>query len=116
MSKYERITVEEVVRRCLDIEELLGGRTIEEVKHEMDRLEKMYQGRDVHFEARGYGHDGGIELVLVERRPETDKEYEKRVANLEREEQIRKRNKEAKLERDRKEYERLKRIFERGDE
>ena len=116
MTRYERITVEVVVKHSLDIEELLSGRTFEEVKAEMGRLEKMYQGRDVHFETRGFGYDGGVELVLVERRPETDKEYERRVDILQKAEQANQRIKERKRERDRKEYERLRRIFERGDE
>lgn len=66
--------------------DVLNGKTFDEVIARMEQYKSHYSGRDVYFDIQGYGYDGGIELCLRERRLETDREYEKRIAkeNLER--------------------------------
>lgn len=59
--------------------DILDDNTPDEVIAIMTELKQSYEGRDIFFQTRSYGYDGGLELQLWERRPETDREYRARV-------------------------------------
>lgn len=91
--------------------DILDGNTPEQVIERMQQLRAGYPGRDVYFDVSSYGYDGGKELNLYERRLETDKEFEKRIAE---EKKVKAKEKEAKAVKEAKElaeYERLKKKF-----
>lgn len=93
--------------------DILDQRTPEEVIERMKELQAGYPGRHVYFNVSGYGYDGGKELELWESREETDKEFNKRIAE---ESKIKAKQKEAKAMKEAKElaeYERLKKKFEK---
>lgn len=92
--------------------DILDGKTFDEVIACMHEMKALYADRDVYFDVNGYGYDGGLELYLMERREETDREYEKRIAEEKRERAKKSAAARAKKEREYAEYQRLKKKFE----
>lgn len=92
--------------------DVIEYKTFDEVIDQMTLLKKEYANRDVYFFVQSYGYDGGKELRLRERRPETDKEFAKRCKEhlAEKEKQLK--TKKTKEEKELQEYERLKKKFE----
>ena len=60
--------------------DILDSKTPEQVIERMQEIRAYYGTRDVYFDIQSYGYDGGKELYMYERRLETDKEYDKRIA------------------------------------
>ena len=108
MSKRKEITEKLGTESFYDI---LDQKTPEEVIAGMQGFIQHYAGRKVSFNVSPYGYDGGMELELYEHRLETDKEYEKRIAEEKKASVKRKKAKADKDARDRAEYERLKKKF-----
>ena len=82
MSVRKKIDVH-ISDKCFH--DILDDNTPDEIIDIMAGLKQSYEGRDIFFKTRSYGYDGGIELQLWERRPETDREYQKRVKAEEKE-------------------------------
>ncbi len=59
---------------------ILDMNTPEQVIEAVQGIRDYYGSRDIYFNIAPYGYDGGMELELYERRPETDAEYAKRTA------------------------------------
>ena len=96
----------------VDLYDIIDGRTPASIIEVMTHYQQRFAGRDVYFDIESYGYDGGKELVLRERREETDREYYKR---LEQEQKIKEKIKKTKAQKEAKdlaEYERLKKKFE----
>ena len=87
-------------------------KTPEQVIESMKALRAEMGDRDVYFYISHYGYDGGKELTLRERREETDKEYEKRIAEEKKERAKKKAETQAKKDKEYGEYMRLKAKFE----
>jgi hypothetical protein len=91
--------------------DILDGKTPEQVIEHMQGVRAYYGDRDVYFDIQGYGYDGGKELYMYERRLETDKEYDKRIAE---EKKVKAKAKEAKATKEAREfleYQRLQKKF-----
>ncbi len=56
------------------------GKTPEQIIESMESFRTEYPGRDLYFHINRYGYDGGKEMTMRERRFETDREYNKRLA------------------------------------
>jgi hypothetical protein len=87
-------------------------KTPEEIIERMKALRTEMGGRDIYFYFESYGYDGGKNITLRERREETDKEFEKRIAE---EKKVKAKAKEAKALKEAKElaeFMRLKKKFE----
>lgn len=108
MSKRKEVTEKLGTESFYDI---LDQKTPEEVIEGMQGFIQHYSGRKVSFNVAPYGYDGGMELELYEHRLETDKEYEKRLAEEKKEREKKKKAKADKDARDLAEYERLKKKF-----
>lgn len=109
MAKRKEITEKLGTESFYDI---LDQKTPEEVIERMQELRAEYPDRKVSFNIAPYGYDGGIELELWEHRLENDKEFAKRrEAEAKVREQERQRRL-AKADKERAEYERLKKKFE----
>jgi glyoxylase-like metal-dependent hydrolase (beta-lactamase superfamily II) len=109
MTKRKILDVE--AREYVDFDEF-DMKTPEEVIERMKALRASIGDRDVYFYISHYGYDGGKELTLRERREETDKEYEKRIAD---EKKVKAKAKETKALKEAKEFaefQRLKKKFE----
>lgn len=110
MSKRKIVNVKIGTESFYDIlDQMTPGEVIERMKE----LQAGYPERHVYFNVSGYGYDGGKELELWESREETDKEFNKRIAE---ESKIKAKQKEAKAMKEAKElaeYERLKKKFEK---
>jgi hypothetical protein len=90
---------------------VLDQMTPGEVIERMKELQAGYPGRYVYFNVSSYGHSDGKELELWERREETDKEFNKRIAE---ESKIKVKQKETNALKEAKElaeYQRLKKKF-----
>lgn len=111
MSKRKILDVK--VNEYIDFYDVLSLKTPTEVVQAMDYYLKEYAGRDVYFSVETYGYDGGKELTLRERREETDKEFEKRIAEEKKAKAKVKETKALKEAREFLEYERLKKKFEK---
>ncbi len=109
MSKRKILDVE--AREYVDFDEI-DGKTPEEVIERMKALRESVGDRDVYFYISRYGYDGGKELTLRERREETDKEYNKRIAEEKKDRLKAKETKALKEAKERAEYLRLKKKFE----
>ena len=109
MSKRKILDVE--VNDYIDFYDVLDGKTPDQVVESMKYYQEQYAGRDIYFDIQSYGYDGGKDLKLRERRPETDKEYEKRIAEEKKEKEKVKATKALKEAKERAEYERLKKKF-----
>jgi len=92
--------------------DILDSKTPEQVIERMQEIRAYYGDRDVYFDIQSYGYDGGKELYMYERRLETDKEYEKRIAEEKKERAKKKSAAQAKKDREYGEYMRLKAKFE----
>jgi hypothetical protein len=77
-------------------------------------LKKSYGDRKIRFVVEPYGYDGGLTVELWETRLENDHEYQARVKAEERAAQARKKQDDKQEERERKEYLRLKKKFEKS--
>jgi hypothetical protein len=109
MSKRKILDVE--VNDYIDFYDVLDGKTPDGVVEAMKYYQEHYKGRDIYFDIQSYGYDGGKELKLRERRPETDKEFEKRTQAEKKERAVKREAKAVKEARERAEYERLKKKF-----
>jgi hypothetical protein len=85
--------------------DILDSRSPDEAIDIINSIKEVYKGRDVRFVVQGDMYDDGLDLYLFEYRLETDEEYE---ARLEKERISR----DSARERNRAEYERLKKLFE----
>ena len=94
----------------IDFDEF-DGKTPEQVIENMKAIRKEMGDRDVYFFIQHYGYDGGKELTLRERRKETDKEYNKRIAEEKKDRLKAKETKALKEAKERAEYERLRKKF-----
>lgn len=109
-KKAERKIVDEEVNEYWDFD-VIDGKTFDQVIEQMEMFKPEYIGRDVYFSVDSYGYDGGKELKLRERRLETDKEFNKRI---EQEQKEKAKAKEAKATKEAKEfleYQRLQKKF-----
>lgn len=93
------------------IYDLLDQKTPDELIALMTRYKSDYEGRDIYFSVDSYGYDGGVNIELWERRLETESEYRGRMAVEARDAERQRKAKQDKDQRDRKEYERLKKKF-----
>lgn len=110
MSKRQTI---EVKIKEYSFYDILDGMSPRCVIDTMENICEAY-GESVFFAIKGYSYDGTLDLELWETRLETDKEYQKR---LDAEAATTNKTRAAKLkkeEKERKEYERLKKKFEKG--
>lgn len=92
--------------------DILDQKTPEEVIERMRELQSEYTGRKISFDVEPYGYDGGTQLVLYEHRLENDEEFEKRTEAEAKERELEKKRKQAKVDKELAEYERLKKKFE----
>lgn len=108
----ERKTITTCIKD-VSLHEILDGMSPADIIDKMTTIANAYSGRFIFFRLQGYGYDGAFDLQLYEKRLETDKEYQKR---LDAEAAITNKTRAAKLkkeEKERKEYERLKKKFEK---
>ncbi len=74
-----------VQRQYIDIEDLLNGKTVDEVLEEFQTIFRRHEKEiiqydyDVRFQVERYGYDGGMEFVIETKRWETDEEYQSRL-------------------------------------
>jgi len=109
MSKRKIVNVKIGTESFYDI---LDQMTPAEVIERMNELQAGYPGRHVYFNVSSYGYDDGKELELWESREETDREFNRRIAE---ELKIKAKQKETKAIKQAKElaeYQRLKKKFE----
>lgn len=111
MAKVEK-------RKMLDVElndyidfDVIDGKTFDQIIEEMQSLKREYTDRDVYFYTEQYGYDGGRNLKLRERRLETDREFEKRMALEKKTKDKEKEAKATKEAREFSEYQRLQKKF-----
>jgi hypothetical protein len=107
----ERKIVDDRVNDYVDFGDILDGKTPDQIIEAAADFKKTYEGRDIYFDIQSYGYDGGKELVLRERRLETDKELALRIKAEEKVKAKVKEEKVAKEAKELKEYERLKKKF-----
>jgi hypothetical protein len=110
MSKAKRkeITVKLGTESFYDI---LDQKTPEQVIGEMQGFIQFYAGRKISFNVAPYGYDGGLELELWEHRLENDREFEKRTEAEAKERELEKKRKQAKVDKEFAEYQRLQKKF-----
>lgn len=92
--------------------DILDSKTPEQVIKRMQEIREYYGDRDVYFDIQSYGYDGGKELYMYERREETDKEYDARIAQEKKLRASKKAAAQAKKDKEYGEYMRLKAKFE----
>lgn len=109
MSERREVTV--TLDRSVSLYDILDCNTPDEVIQVMEEYKQRYQGRKINFGVQSYGYDGGVEVVILETRPETDREYDKRIKAEQKEQERMKAAKAKSVEKERKEYERLKKKF-----
>lgn len=110
MSKRQILDVE--AKDCyVDFYDILDGKTPEEIIETMKAFRTGHPGRDLYFSVDSYGYDGGKELRIRERREETDKEFEKRIAEEKKASEAKKRTKAEKEAKEFLEYQRLQKKF-----
>lgn len=109
MTKRKMVNVKIGTESFFDI---LDQMTPNEVIERMKELQAGYPDRHVFFNVSPYGYDGGIELELWESREETDREFNKRVAEEKKEREKKAAATKAKTDREFAEYVRLKKKFE----
>lgn len=108
----QRKFVDVPLKDYIGFDDVLDGKTPDQVIEAMRDYKNQYAGRDIYFDIESYGYDGGKELHLRERRLETDKEYEKRQAAEALEESKKRAAARKKKDKEYAEYERLKKKFE----
>ena len=112
MSK--RLILDVEYRDCyVDFYDVIDGHTPDEIIEKMQYYKERFKGHDVYFSVESYGYDGGKELRLRERREETDKEFDKRMAEVAKEKAAKKKQKADKDARELAEFMRLKKKFEK---
>ena len=112
MSK--RLILDVEYRDCyVDFHDVIDGRTPDEIIELMKYYKERFSGHDVYFSVEGYGYDGGKELKLRERREETDREFDKRMADEKKAKDAKKKLKADKEARELAEFMRLKKKFEK---
>jgi hypothetical protein len=111
MKERKEVTV--TIESCVSLYDILDYNTPDEVIQKMEEYKRAYQDRKIKFDVQTYGHDGGVEIVLKETRLETDKEYDRRIKAEQKEEERLKAAMAKTDEKERKEYERLKKKFEK---
>jgi hypothetical protein len=107
-----------VQRKTLDVDANLyadfddfDGKTPEQIIENMQAFRAEYPERDLYFHINHYGYDGGKEMTIRERRLETEKEFQKRIAE---EQRVKAKEKETKATKEAKEfleYQRLQKKF-----
>ena len=107
----ERKEVTETLDISVSLYDILDCNTPDEVIRVMEEYKQRYQDRKISFGVRSYGYDGGVEVVILETRPETDREYNQRIKAEQKEQERMKVVKAKSEEKERKEYERLKKKF-----
>jgi hypothetical protein len=105
----ERKIVDVKVDYHVDFDDIIDDKTPDEIIEAAVMFKQIYKGRDIYFATEIYGYDGGKTLTLRERRLETDQELEQRIFYEEKVKKIER----ATLAKERKEYERLKKKFEK---
>jgi len=109
----KRLILDVEYKDCyVDFYDVIDGRTPDEIMELMKYYKERFQGHDVYFSVDSYGYDGGKELRLRERREETDKEFEKRLAEEKKAKDAKKKVKADKEARELAEFMRLKKKFE----
>ena len=58
----------------------LNGLTLKQCAEHFNNLDRNLPDKFLTMFVRGYGYDGGIEMILCESRLETDKEFQDRLA------------------------------------
>jgi hypothetical protein len=111
MKQRKEVTV--TIESCVSLYDILDCKTPDEVIQKMEEFKEAYQDRKIGFGVEHYGYDGGLEIVLQETRLETDKEYDRRIKAEQKEEERLKAAMAKTDEKERKEYERLKKKFEK---
>ena len=112
--KVERLYVVDTLKAYVDFD----GMSLDGLAAEAARLKDMIV-KEGGVEDSGfisyehYGYDGAFEVRVKYRRLESDKEFEKRVADEAKAREKERVAKEKRLERERKEYERLRKKFEK---
>lgn len=76
----ERKIIDVELEDYIDFYDVIECKTPDQVIEAMQEYKREYAGRDIYFDIDNYGYDGGKELKIRERRPETDQEYEERMA------------------------------------
>jgi hypothetical protein len=107
----ERKEVTETLNISVSLYDILDCNTPDEVIRVMEEYKQRYQDRKISFGIQSYGYDGGVEVILLETRPETDREYNKRIKAEQKEEERMKAAWAKTEEKERKEYERLKKKY-----
>lgn len=110
----QRKQVTETLNDYVSLYDILDCNTPDEVIQVMEVYKQEYQGRKISFSVQSYGYDGGTDVVILETRLETDQECAKRIKAEQKEEERVKAAKAKSVEKERKEYERLKKKFERS--
>jgi len=108
MSK--RLILDCEAKEYVDFDEF-DMKTPEEIIERMKALRTEIGSRDIYFYFEPYGYDGGKNITLRERREETDKEYDKRLAAEKKDRESKKATKAAKEARELAEFMRLKKKF-----
>jgi glycogen synthase len=111
MKERKEVTV--TLDSSVSLYDILDCNTPDEVIQAMEEYKQRYQGRKISFGVRSYGYDGGVEVVILETRSETDREYDKRIKAEQKDQERMKAVKAKTDEKERKEYERLKKKFEK---
>jgi hypothetical protein len=111
MNERKEVTV--TIDSSVSLYDILDCNTPDEVIQAMEEYKQLYQGRKISFGVESYGYDGGVEVVIRETRPETDREYNKRIKAEQKEQERMKAAMAKSVEKERKEYERLKKKFEK---
>lgn len=75
-----------VTKDCVDFDRIFcHGTSFDDVILKLYKLKEQYvkyesQGCQIFFDVEYYGYDGGSDVYVIVDRPETDKEYEKRLS------------------------------------
>ena len=112
----------EAYRTTLDLDIIFDGKT--SITQVIDTLLNTYNDRfdytsnimgvevvNCRFETNYYGYDGGMEVEIIFYRMETDQEYDKRLSLEQKQKDLFKKKRLNKEEKERAEYERLKKKF-----
>jgi len=111
MSKRKNLDVRVNDIDYIDFYDVLDGKSPDGVVETMKDWQERFAGRDVYFHVKRYEYDGDMAVELRERREETDKEYNKRIAEEKKVKDKAKESKKLKEAKELAEYERLKKKF-----
>lgn len=107
MTEIPREIITQTLRTLNDLE----GMKVSELVRIVDENENYF---NVRFQGDYYGHDGACDWSIVGDRYEDDREYENRLEIIAQLAADKKKAKKTRLERERAEYERLKKKFEKA--